>query len=446
VINNQQHIANAPLQEEATADTNQSNWTRVKTRDEGYEPRQLQDYDGNETESHDDEDESMFFDCIDYENEPFEEDDEDGMEYASDDDENNKTNDDEGSVMYQLLFFIRNRIKLESNTKKHVEYRWLLEHLHQNEFWIRKESAPHISKKLGLGTQLNGYYRDIKVWLPDEEFNIMPICPSCQTNDNIGVHGYNKKTIARRVIGIKLQYYIMSRRYICHSCQRVQNSQKPKYTFMGYNERAVQSLPRQKGLQFPAMMTHKLAIDKSLVDMMRALFDGGIRPNRFCKMVTEMHRKEHTRLALLHEFSDEGKSFPSPSEKQLFSGFYDKQLYDSFVPSPSWFQRCYIKYMLSIREYQDNVLKSRPADILKIDVCYKGVKKFKHVNSQKVVSGIVTIKNECNEVRSQFFVPTDAQDQYKLPLQNMIETMTEVGHPGPRRCSNMAAFLICRLT
>ena len=47
----QQHVFNTPQQEEAT-DTNQSNWTHVKTRDKGYKPRQFQeDYDGNEIES-----------------------------------------------------------------------------------------------------------------------------------------------------------------------------------------------------------------------------------------------------------------------------------------------------------------------------------------------------------------------------------------------------------
>ena len=46
----QQLIANTQQQEEAT-DAEQSNWTHVET--------QLQDYDGNEIESHDDEDESM---------------------------------------------------------------------------------------------------------------------------------------------------------------------------------------------------------------------------------------------------------------------------------------------------------------------------------------------------------------------------------------------------
>ena len=50
------------------------------------------------------------------------------------------------------------------------------------------------------------------------------------------------------------------------------------------------------------------------------------------------------------------------------------------------------------------------------DVCYKPTKKLKHVHGQRVVSGVVTVKNEYNEDRAQLFIPTDAKDQYTTPL------------------------------
>ena len=152
---------------------------------------------------------------------------------------------------------------------------------------------------------LPGYYRDILVWLPDLQHSIYPPCPSCKGNGSIGVHGYSRKTVARRVLGLKTHYFILSRRYICHHCEKL--TPKPKYSFRGYNEKSIVLLPRQLNLSFPAILTQKLAIDKSIFDIMRPLFDGGVKPNRFQKMIHELYHKEHMDLSLLHEYSDEGK-------------------------------------------------------------------------------------------------------------------------------------------
>jgi len=70
----------------------------------------------------------------------------------------------------------------------------------------------------------------------------------------------------------------MSRRYICHSCEKRKSK---KYTFRAYNEKSIKNLPRQYGLHFPAMLTHKLAIDKDVLDLMRPSFDAGMKPEDF---------------------------------------------------------------------------------------------------------------------------------------------------------------------
>ena len=115
---------------------------------------------------------------------------------------------------------------------------------------------------------LHGYYQDVRVWLPDEEFGMSPPCPSCHSNSRIGVHSYSGKTPARRVLGVTSHYFHMTRRYICHHCEKVDIDPKPKYRFRGYNEESVKHLPHQHGLEMPALLTHKLVIDKQLISMM----------------------------------------------------------------------------------------------------------------------------------------------------------------------------------
>ena len=49
--------------------------------------------------------------------------------------------------------------------------------------------------------------------------------------------------------------------------------------------------------------------------MMRSMFDGGLKPERFRNMTNEFHHKEHVRLALIHE----------SKRKSLNANFMDDQ-------------------------------------------------------------------------------------------------------------------------
>ena len=137
-----------------------------------------------------------------------------------------------------------------------------------------------------------------QVWLPDEQWGrvAMPPCVSCRSASCVGIHGWRDKHFGRRVCSLTTHYFIISRRYICHSCETktkeikeaargvglhvVQDTRDspPAYTFMGYDARSRQRLPQGKGADFPAFLTHKGAVDMLLVDLMRPFYDKGVRP------------------------------------------------------------------------------------------------------------------------------------------------------------------------
>ena len=144
---------------------------------------------------------------------------------------------------------------------------------------------------------------------------------------------------------------------------------RPEFKFCGYNPHSTTLLPRQLNLSFPTMFTHKLAIDKTLLDLMRPLFDGGLRPHRFQKMILELHHKQHIDLSLLHECSD----VLGPKHEQI-SSFNDRYKYDYFVPSPRYFQQAYLKNMKSLRLFLDNEMKKYGGDVWYIDGSHTGTK------------------------------------------------------------------------
>ena len=185
-------------------------------------------------------------------------------------------------------------------------------------------------------------------------------------------------------------------------------------------------------LKFPAYLGHKSAIDMDCIDMMRPLFDAGIKPMAFQKMIKEMHTKEHIRRALLHESSSLGKLNPSAIDRKMFSAFADKEGYNGYVPGHRFYRRSYIKFHSTIREFFDNSIKLLGVLVLYMDVSYKAPKKLKRINKQPLLKGLVTVMNECRQIRQQFFIPTDAHDLYETPLTEMKNTLDQCGHMGPR--------------
>ena len=64
---------------------------------------------------------------------------------------------------------------------------------------------------------------------------------------------------------------------------------------MGYNKETVSLLPNGYGLYFPSFLSHRSGLDKSVLDLMRPLFDNGLRVEAFYNLLKELHTKEYYR-------------------------------------------------------------------------------------------------------------------------------------------------------
>ena len=119
----------------------------------------------------------------------------------------------------------------------------------------------------------------------------------------VGAHGWRENRFGRRVIGLDTCYFILSRRYICHTCQKQAELQRNvveaaaahaglrvvsdqptvvPHTFMGWDPKSVERLPNGHGELFPAFLTWRGALDKRVIDLMRPLFAAGLRPEVNC--------------------------------------------------------------------------------------------------------------------------------------------------------------------
>ena len=220
-------------------------------------------------------------------------------------------------LMGAYIYHVHKRLKYElGNEIKGLEEKWLLNFLRKkgNGWWIRSGHAEFLCSKIpGLEYGEQSYYRDIRVWLPDQQYgaHCMPFCGTCKSNESVGPHAFRDNHFSRTVIGLNQNYYLISRRYICHQCTRDAD--------MGWNAASNNLLPCGKGDEFPAFLTWRAAVDKGLIDLMRPLFDFGVRPEQFSNLILEQHAKEHSRQCLKYERKLEEGSFQGKKPHALNS-------------------------------------------------------------------------------------------------------------------------------
>ncbi|KAL7538489.1 LOW QUALITY PROTEIN: hypothetical protein ACHAXR_008584 [Thalassiosira sp. AJA248-18] len=265
--------------------------------------------------------------------------------------------------------------------------------------------------------------------------------PHLQDQKDVAVHGFRDNHFGRLVVGLEENYYVISRRYLCKCCRdekeklkksvetfatqsdvdvSVENV-KVKYTFMGWDMQSMPLFADGRGDQFPAFFTWKAGGDKLLINLMRPLFDAGIRQETFSDLLLELHSKKHTQRHLDHE-----REFAREAlQQECNDGFLlHLQNYNGSVPTGRYIAHVYKLYHSSIRAHLDNEAKKRGAETLHWDVSYKEAKNLCQFRGRPIYHGLVTALNEFGEVRIQLHVFTDGHDQMKPALQAFAATKT----------------------
>jgi hypothetical protein len=221
-----------------------------------------------------------------------------------DDDEQLKDGELHGGVMQSYLEAINNRLRAEINGSKLPA---VINLLKGNEWILRCAQAERVCSVVELQYTEPSYYKDVYVWLPDIRWGIaaMPPCPTCASNAQVGFHCWRDNHFGRRIVSLDTHYFVLSRRYLCHCCQGISRSLKKTaedmakasglvieavpedkvttaYTFMAWDALSLPHLPFGYGSEFPAFLTHRSGVDMKVVDLMRSLFDKGVRSILSC--------------------------------------------------------------------------------------------------------------------------------------------------------------------
>lgn len=369
-------------------------------------------------------------------------------------------------IQQQYVAAVQKRVQIEvSKDNKNINDKWLLPRLQQNDWWLPKESYRWFIKKYNasvekkedkLSEEYKAYYRDVHVWLPDVRWErsdkrYMPYCPNCKTNARVGPHCFRDNHAGRVIIGQTETYYAVSRRYICYECEDHAKKQKTtfeaaakeqdltatvelddtKYTFMGWNQSSLTLLPYNKGNKFPAFLTWRAGVDKSLITTLRQDIDSGKGFEQISKDLLEHHTEKYTDVHLEYENEIKEKLDGGIIKKEYptFSEFMDKKRYRGLVPTGAYLQHVLLLYHDSIRIHLIKEVKKRGATTLHWDVSYKEAKHLYRVRGQPIFKGLVTAMNEFGEIRIQFHVYTDSHEQMQAALEAFMRTTEALGQP-----------------
>ena len=324
------------------------------------------------------------------------------------------------------------------------------------DWWIRAGQARLVCKKLGLLYGEPSYYRDIFIWLPDVRWGneAMPPCVVCKSAEEVSPHDFLTNHFGRRVCALTTNYFIVTQRYTCACCARkASNTQltidtaakaaglcveeeivKPQYTFMGYDPRSRIYLPHGYGDEYPAFHTYKGALDLLIIDLMRPLFNKGVRPSALSDILLELHAKKYTRDYLKREQNlarDCRLGMIPLKNRTMFSSFGNKEGYSGLVPTGNYLSHVYKLFAASIGDHLAKEVKKRGADRLHWDASYKEAKHLGQYHGESIFRALITATNHVGEIRVQFHVVTDGHDQMTSQIETLLETLRAYGHKMP---------------
>ena len=184
------------------------------------------------------------------------------------------------------------------------------------------------------------YYPKVFVWLPESLIGRGVItCWYYQDKSHpMTIKCWNDNPVAHRVVGLSGNCYIMTKHIQCRRSQNL-NTTGCGDSFNYYDPVIMNQLDPGLVAEFPAFLTHRSGIDKTLMALIQAGISHRISASAWSKILWELHVHEHDMqelkyLHVIHKDQTFKKNLKLPVQTYLpFSEFDNKLGYAGFYPS-----------------------------------------------------------------------------------------------------------------
>ncbi|KAJ7213263.1 hypothetical protein C8J57DRAFT_1602153 [Mycena rebaudengoi] len=233
--------------------------------------------------------------------------------------------------------------------------------------------------------------------------------------------GWNSNPVARQVTDLVSCYHVLTQRVACrHGCHK---------SCSLYDEKILEQLPSHLRSEFPAFLTHRSGIDKTLMTLVRSTIAAGLTPNAWERVLRELHvhNRDLAELSYLHALKAcAPASLPSPLIP--FSMFSDRDGYAGFSPSRWYINTVFVEYMGHIKPHQDQSMAALPATTISWDQSFKAVKYIARLDGVKAFDNLWSMNNHLQQTRQMLLAPTKHLHHIEAPVRGIIKSLHEHGH------------------
>ncbi len=224
-------------------------------------------------------------------------------------------------------------------------------------FWIRAANPIFISSCSAPSAYCNP---DLFIWAPDylPKVNIRCKYPEC--NGDCSRDGWSDNPIARRVVGFNTCYYLVTAKYVCKKCKKKMNS---------LHKRVFEVLPLHIQMQFPAIITHRSALDLGVLHQLRASMAESMGIWNFKNALVANHARRHMELEIIYLSKAQSTQnvFSQPTD---FPEFFS-ETYGGFTPSEHYLSDVLIKFVFDREQSMAAQMVTPPAQVICMDQSFK---------------------------------------------------------------------------
>ena len=172
------------------------------------------------------------------------------------------------------------------------------------------------------------------------------------------------------------------------------------HTCSSGDERLLVQLPYWAQLRFPAILSARSGIDKSLMSRVETLLTQGHGPLPTAKLIMTEHALEYSHRELLYLSANQmygaaGSALTGSVVR--FPDQFDPRGYGDRVPSADWLQRRFVDLMRGLEGHMDQQMQVRRTNRVSQDYSFKWSSKTAKLNGVAIFGGLSTMTNEYGE-------------------------------------------------
>ncbi|KAJ7896333.1 hypothetical protein B0H14DRAFT_3612314 [Mycena olivaceomarginata] len=234
------------------------------------------------------------------------------------------------------------------------------------------------------------YARDVFIWIP----NLLPSAPDrfkCTCGKPLSRNGFNDDPIARRVRSIPTDFFLLTNRFHCNPRR---NDPGCGTSYQGTDPHVIAQLLSFVQPAFPAYISARGAISKTMMWQMCNTFASRFGPAPFSEMVSEIQHRHHADGELMYLGA---VNFYAQRGCKPYSKFDDPQEYAGIPPSVPYLKALFTDFILAIRIYIERDIATLPLTVAKADHTFDFLKHMGGLKGQRIFTAAYTVVNEFEE-------------------------------------------------